>query len=117
MVQSSAGFEGQIARSTAGIQNSFVGAEGADVKVMLAHRPGSMDGAQRAGVDLQLCGHTHGGQVFPVSLLVHLAYPLVAGLKQFGKTWVYVNRGTAYWGPPMRTGGAGEITLVELARA
>jgi len=98
-------------------EQAFVGAENVDVKLMLAHRPKSLYGAQRAGVHLQLCGHTHGGQIFPANILVHLAHPIVAGLKRFGDTWVYVNRGTAYWGPPMRTGGAGEITLVELTGA
>jgi predicted MPP superfamily phosphohydrolase len=97
-------------------QKALAGAEDADFKLLLAHQPKSLYGAQRAGVDLQLCGHTHGGQVFPMSLLVHLAHPIVAGLGQFGSTWVYVNRGTAYWGPPMRTFGAGEITVVELRR-
>jgi len=93
---------------------AFAGAGRADVKILLAHRPESLYSAQRAGVDLQVCGHTHGGQVFPMNLLVHLAHPIVAGLGRFDRTWVYVNRGTAYWGPPLRTGGAGEITLVEL---
>ena len=96
---------------------ALAGADDVDVKLLLAHRPKSLYGARRAGAHLQLCGHTHGGQVFPANLLVHLAHPVVAGLKRFGDTWVYVNRGTAYWGPPMRTGGAGEITLVELTRA
>lgn len=96
---------------------AFAGADDVDVKVMLAHRPKSLYGAQRAGVHLQLCGHTHGGQIFPANILVHLAHPVVSGLKRFDDTWVYVNRGTAYWGPPMRTGGAGEITQVELTRA
>jgi predicted MPP superfamily phosphohydrolase len=98
-------------------EQAFAGADDVDVKLLLAHRPGSLYGAQRAGAHLQLCGHTHGGQIFPANILVHLAHPVVAGLKRFGDTWVYVNRGTAYWGPPMRTGGAGEITLVEIARA
>ena len=96
---------------------AFLGAEDADVKLLLAHRPESLYAAKDAGVDLQLCGHTHGGQVFPMNLIVHLVHPVVAGLKRFDKTWVYVNRGTAYWGPPMRTLGAGEITIVELTRA
>jgi predicted MPP superfamily phosphohydrolase len=96
---------------------AFAGADACDVKLMLAHRPRSLYGAQRAGVHLQLCGHTHGGQIFPANILVYLAHPVVAGLKRFGDTWVYVNRGTAYWGPPMRTCGAGEITLVELVSA
>jgi predicted MPP superfamily phosphohydrolase len=96
-------------------EQAFQGADDVDLKLLLAHRPQSLHGARRAGAHLQLCGHTHGGQVFPMNLLVHLVHPVVAGLERFGDTWVYVNRGTAYWGPPMRTGGAGEITLVELA--
>lgn len=96
---------------------AFAGAPGGAVRLLLAHQPSSLYGAQEAGVDLQLSGHTHGGQVFPMNLLVHLAHPIVEGLGRFGDTWVYVNRGTAYWGPPMRTGKRGEITLVELACA
>jgi len=97
------------------VKKAFSGAGDADFRLLLAHQPKSLYAAQRAGVDLQLCGHTHGGQVFPMSLLVHLAHPIVSGIGRFGPTWVYVNRGTAYWGPPMRTTGAGEITVVELA--
>ncbi|MHC4958891.1 MAG: metallophosphoesterase [Planctomycetota bacterium] len=94
-------------------EKAFEGADRADVKFLLAHRPESLYGAQRADVDLQVCGHTHGGQIFPMNILVYLAHPIVVGLGKFDKTWVYVNRGTAYWGPPMRTGGAGEITVLE----
>ena len=96
---------------------AFRNAPAGDLRLLLAHQPASLYGAQEAGVDLQLSGHTHGGQIFPMNLLVHLAHPIVEGLGLFGKTRVYVNRGTAYWGPPMRTGRRGEITLVELVRA
>jgi predicted MPP superfamily phosphohydrolase len=73
--------------------------------------------AAAAGTDLQLSGHTHGGQFFPWNFAVHLVQPYVAGLSQHEKTWIYVNRGTGYWGPPVRLGPTSEITKVILRRA
>lgn len=96
---------------------AYIGAPEPAFRLLLAHQPRSLYGAQRANVDLMLSGHTHAGQVFPMTLFVHLAHPIVQGLGRFDRTWVYVNRGTAYWGPPMRTGERGEITLVELRRS
>ncbi|MGH1345528.1 MAG: metallophosphoesterase [Nannocystales bacterium] len=93
------------------------GAPPCDVSILLAHQPRSIDAASVAGYDLQLSGHTHGGQYFPFSVLVHLAQPYVAGLAKHDKTWIYVSRGTGYWGPPMRVGAPHEITLVTLRRA
>lgn len=93
------------------------GAPDCDVSILLAHQPRSIDAASEAGYDLQLSGHTHGGQYFPFSVLVHLAQPYVAGLAKHDKTWIYVSRGTGYWGPPMRVGAPHEITLLTLRRA
>ncbi len=93
------------------------GAEEADVRLLLAHQPRSLYRAREAGWDVQLSGHTHGGQVFPMTLLVYLVHPIVKGLGRFGDMWVYVNRGTGTWGPPMRTGRRGEITRIRLIRA
>lgn len=84
------------------------------VKVLLAHRPQAVDDAQRLGVHLQLSGHTHGGQFFPFNLLIRFFQPVVSGLHRLGATWLYVSRGTGYWGPPSRLGVGGEITLIEL---
>ena len=70
-----------------------------------------------AHFDLQLSGHTHGGQYFPWNILVHLAQPFAVGLHQLGKMWIYTSRGTAYWGPPIRMGAPAEITLIRLAQA
>ena len=92
------------------------GAPACDVSILLAHQPRSIDAAAEAGYDLQLSGHTHGGQYFPFNLLVHLAQPYVAGLAKHGPTWIYVSRGTGYWGPPMRVGAPHEITLLTLRR-
>lgn len=95
---------------------ALAGAPADAVKVLLSHRPQAAPDAQRLGVDLQLSGHTHGGQFFPFNLVIKKFQPLVAGLHRSGKTWVYVNRGTGYWGPPSRLAVGGEITVLELER-
>jgi predicted MPP superfamily phosphohydrolase len=84
------------------------------VKVLLAHQPRSAPAAADAGFDLQLSGHTHGGQFFPWNLFVPLQQPFVAGLNRVRSLWVYTSRGTGYWGPPKRFGAPSEITLVRL---
>ena len=84
------------------------------VKLLLAHHPGSYDMAESAGFDLQLSGHTHAGQFFPFSLLIPLFHRYYQGLNRHKNMWVYVNRGTGYWGPPIRTGVPSEITLITL---
>jgi predicted MPP superfamily phosphohydrolase len=93
------------------------GAEDADFRLLLAHQPRSLYEAREAGYHLQLSGHTHGGQFLPFTWLIHLAHPVAVGLKRFGDLWVYVNRGTSHWGPPLRSDGAGEISLIELVPA
>src|SRR5690606_38881361 len=82
--------------------------------VLLAHQPKQIDEAAELGVDLQLSGHTHGGQIVPFNFLVRLQQPYVAGLHDHGPTKLYVSPGTGYWGPPMRLGVAAEITRIEL---
>jgi predicted MPP superfamily phosphohydrolase len=83
-------------------------------RVLLAHRPQVAEAASQNGVDLQLSGHTHGGQFFPFNLLIRWFQPVVAGLHRIGSTLLYVSRGTGYWGPPSRLGVGGEITLITL---
>jgi uncharacterized protein len=85
--------------------------------VLLAHHPRTIARAAPAGVDLQLSGHTHGGQLLPLGWLSRLFEPHVAGLARFGATWLYVSEGTGFWGPPMRVGTSSEIALVTLTRA
>jgi predicted MPP superfamily phosphohydrolase len=82
--------------------------------VLLAHQPREVSEAKKHDVGLQLSGHTHGGQFWPWNWAVHLLQPVVAGLARFGRTQIYVNTGTGYWGPPMRLGTEAEITLVTL---
>ena len=87
------------------------------LKVLLAHQPRSAYSAEKAGYDLQLSGHTHGGQFWPWNLFVRLQQPFTAGLHRLGLMWVYISRGTGYWGPPMRFGIPSEITLIRLVRS
>jgi predicted MPP superfamily phosphohydrolase len=96
---------------------AVAGAPPSDVRVLLAHQPRSAFAAKAAGYDLQLSGHTHGGQYFPFNLLVRLFEPFVAGLHRLESMWLYVSRGTGYWGPPLRLGAPAEITLLELVSA
>jgi uncharacterized protein len=84
------------------------------VKVLLAHQPRSAVAAAQAGFDLQLSGHTHGGQFLPWNFFVRFQQPFTAGLHRLGRLWVYVSRGTGYWGPPKRFGAPSEITELKL---
>ncbi|WP_280457008.1 metallophosphoesterase [Nocardia carnea] len=83
--------------------------------VLLAHQPVVVDDSVRYGVDLQLSGHTHGGQLWPGNLLARLANPTVAGLELYGATALYVTRGAGAWGPPVRVAAPSDITVLELA--
>ena len=89
----------------------------AAVRVLLAHQPRSAAAAELAGFDLQLSGHTHGGQFLPWVYFVRLQQPFTAGLHRLGRLWVYVSRGTGYWGPPKRLGAPSEITRLRLIPA
>lgn len=83
-------------------------------RVLLAHQPRSNIAAAAAGFDLQLSGHTHGGQFWPWNLFVCLQQPYTAGLHRLNHLWVYISRGTGYWGPPKRFGAPSEITYIRL---
>ncbi|MGC4760625.1 metallophosphoesterase [Micromonospora trifolii] len=85
--------------------------------VLLAHQPLAAKEAARYGVDLQLSGHTHGGQMVPFNLAVGLEQPVVSGLGEVDGTKVYVTNGAGFWGPPVRVGAEPQISLVELRSA
>lgn len=87
------------------------------LRVLLAHQPRSAPAAASAGFDLQISGHTHGGQFWPWNLFVPLQQPFTAGLNRLNRLWVYTSRGTGYWGPPKRLGAPSEITLLRLVAA
>ncbi|MFJ6853499.1 metallophosphoesterase [Streptomyces sp. NPDC091271] len=83
--------------------------------LLLAHQPKFVDRAAAGGVDLQLSGHTHGGQIWPFHHLVRLDQPALAGLSRHGaRTLLYTSRGTGFWGPPFRVFAPSEITLLVL---
>jgi uncharacterized protein len=122
--------EGAASFDLAGVDDhtggQFIKGHGADVAkalagrdskrecILLAHQPKEIVEAAKLGVGLQISGHTHGGQVFPATLLVRLQQPFTAGLDRLGDTQIYVSCGTGYWGPPMRVGAPAEITLLEV---
>lgn len=83
--------------------------------VLLAHQPVQAVQAATYGVDLQLSGHTHGGQMVPFNLVVPMQQPVVSGLGEVDGTQVYVTRGAGFWGPPVRVGAPPEITLLEVS--
>lgn len=82
--------------------------------VLLAHQPVVIHDAVDHGVDLQLSGHTHGGQMWPVTYIAEAANPTLAGLERYGDTQLYVTRGAGAWGPPVRVGAPSDITMVRL---
>lgn len=102
-------------RSSPGL--AITGTDPKLVKILLAHQPKSIFRAAKAGYDLQISGHTHGGQYFPWHYMVALSQPFVSGLHKYLNTWIYVSKGTGYWGPQIRLGSASEITLITLKMA
>ncbi|CAN5630680.1 metallophosphoesterase [soil metagenome] len=101
-------------------QNLGAALTGADPRLpvlLLAHQPKQVPHAVQAGVDLQLSGHTHGGQMWPFNFLVRLDQPVVHGLSSHGeRTQLYTSRGTGFWGPPFRLFAPSEITVLTLRR-
>lgn len=87
-----------------------------DFKMLLAHRPNTCYEAQQAGWNLQLAGHTHGGQFFPWNLFMPIAYQYYKGLNKHKNMHLYINSGTGYWGPPHRFAIPSEITNLTLKR-
>lgn len=85
--------------------------------VLLAHQPRPIDEAAEQGVDLQLSGHTHGGQIAPFNFLVKALEGTTGGLSRVGQTQLYVTRGAGFWGPPVRVGAPPDIAVIELQPA
>ena len=92
---------------------ALAGADPALPVLLLAHQPQQIAGAVAHGVDLQISGHTHGGQIWPFHYLVRLDQPVLQGLSRHGeRTQLYTSRGTGFWGPPFRVFAPSEITLL-----
>lgn len=93
---------------------ALAGRDPARPAVLLAHDPSTFKRASSQGIDLQLSGHTHGGQIWPFAWLVRLVIPFVAGLYRRSGAILYVSRGTGFWGPPMRLRAPAEIGEIVL---
>ncbi len=98
----------------ADVRRALHGRDEAKPVILLAHQPVQFEEAREHGVDLQISGHTHGGQIFPFGVLTRLVQPFLSGLHRRGDSQIYVSSGTGYWGPPMRIAAPAEITLLEL---
>jgi len=97
------------------LNKALIGTQGSPT-VLLAHQPKYIE--EVVNVDLMLSGHTHGGQIFPFNYLVKLQQPYVKGLHRHNEqTQIYINKGTGFWGPPMRLGASSEITHITLLPA
>jgi uncharacterized protein len=84
--------------------------------ILLYHLPTGLKVVNSAGIDLQLSGHTHNGQMMPFNFLVKLMFPYMTGLYEYKGSKLYVSQGTGTWGPPMRLGSNCEITLLKLKK-
>ena len=84
------------------------------VRIFLAHQPKTLHQTASVPFDLMLSDHTHGGQFFPWNLATAMDQPYLSGLHRPNGKWVYVSKGTGYWGPPVRLGARSEITVVTL---
>jgi predicted MPP superfamily phosphohydrolase len=96
------------------IAGALFGRDPSRAVVLLAHQPIAIHKAASLAVDLQLSGHTHGGQIWPWGALVRLQQPFIRGLHRIGESQLYVSCGTGFWGPPMRLGAPAEITEIIL---
>lgn len=96
------------------LADALVGRDDSHPVILLAHQPRQFDEAATLNVTLQVSGHTHGGQIWPFTLLVRLVDHRVAGLYRQGRSLLSVSRGVRYWGPPMRLGAPHELSFLTL---
>ncbi|WP_042418031.1 metallophosphoesterase [Streptacidiphilus anmyonensis] len=107
-----------LAGHRANLLGALAGADGDQPVLLVAHQPKYVAQAAAAGIDLQVSGHTHGGQIWPFNFLVRVDQPVVSGLSRHGeRTQLYTSRGTGFWGPPFRVFAPSEITLLTLRAA
>ncbi|GES31254.1 metallophosphoesterase [Streptomyces angustmyceticus] len=106
---------GQTEQAGPDYDQALSGRDPSRAVVLMAHQPVTIHDTVRFGVDLQLSGHTHGGQMWPFTYIAAATNPTVAGLERYGDTQLYVTRGAGAWGPPVRLGAPPDVTVVELA--
>jgi predicted MPP superfamily phosphohydrolase len=93
---------------------ALAGVDPARPSILLAHQPVMVSEAAERGLDLQLSGHTHGGQMWPFHYVVRMVQPSLAGLSTVDGTQLYVTRGAGFWGPPVRIGAPPDVTVLTL---
>ncbi|MEY9847850.1 putative MPP superfamily phosphohydrolase [Streptacidiphilus sp. BW17] len=104
-----------LAGHRANLLGALAGTDQDQPVLLVAHQPKYVAQAAAAGIDLQVSGHTHGGQIWPFNFLVRVDQPVVSGLSRHGeRTQLYTSRGTGFWGPPFRVFAPSEITLLTL---
>jgi predicted MPP superfamily phosphohydrolase len=96
------------------LEELMVGVDRSLPVVLLDHQPIGLDQAERSGVDVQLSGHTHHGQLWPFNLITNAIYEVSWGFLQKGGTSIYVSSGFGTWGPPVRTGNRPEVVSLTL---
>jgi hypothetical protein len=96
------------------LDRALAGRDPERAAVLLAHQPANFKVAAQRGVDVQLSGHTHGGQLVPMTFFIGMAWEHSAGLYRHGGSHLYVSRGCGFWGPPMRVGSPPEIVKLVL---
>lgn len=82
--------------------------------IMVDHRPTELEVVSKTAVDVQLSGHTHNGQLFPINLITRAVYPLSWGYMKIRNTHFFVTSGIQLWGPPVRTTGKSEIMVIDI---
>jgi predicted MPP superfamily phosphohydrolase len=82
--------------------------------ILIDHRPTELAQVSKTLVDVQLSGHTHDGQMFPINLITRRVYPLSWGYRKIGNTHFFVTSGIRLWGPPVRTSGKSEIMVIDI---
>lgn len=109
----SAAASGQTGQG-ANYRKALAGRDTSRPVILMAHQPVQVSHAEQYGVDLQLSGHTHGGQLWPFQGVIKLQQGYVAGLYRVGGTQLYVTRGAGFWGPPVRVGAPPDISILTL---
>lgn len=113
------GLGGKITRIDSGtealIREQLARSGPEDYNILLIHQPVGFRKTAALGIDLQLSGHTHRGQIIPLNFLIHLAYPYAYGLHALGDSHIYVSSGTGTWGPPLRIGSSSEIVKIKVS--
>ena len=102
-------------RKRRSLQELMVNIDKSKPIILLDHQPFDLEKTEAAGIDLQFSGHTHHGQVWPMSLVTDYIYEQSHGYRQWGDTHIYVSSGLSLWGPPFRIGTESEMVVFELS--